>query len=200
MKFGTREIAFLVVMLGLLGGAYFFGFSKSDARRLEKQAKIDAKLLALGELQQATANVQDVDKKIEELQKATSFFERKLPQAHEMDRVLKQVWKMAEKNGLQTRTVKTLKFEQRNGYREQPINVTLSGDFTGFYEFLLKLEALPRLTRVSQMALTKITDRDGEMQAQMTLSIFFDPKTDAEAKDASSAAAATAAAMPDDEE
>lgn len=199
MKFGTRETAFLVVMLGLLAAAYFLGFSKSDASRLEKQAKIDAKLLALGELQQATANVQDVDAKIEELRKATNFFERKLPQAHEMDRVLKQVWKMAEKNGLQTRTVKTMKFEQRNGYREQPIDVTLSGDFTGFYEFLLQLEALPRLTRVSQMALTKITDRDGEMQAQMTLSIFFDPKTEADAKEAGTPAVTSAAAEMDED-
>ena len=64
-----------------------------------------------------------------------------------------------------------------HGYSEQPIEMSLSGDFNGFYEFLLQLEKLRRLTRVTQMDLTKITDRDGEMQAQMTLSIFFEPET-----------------------
>jgi len=31
------------------------------------------------------------------------------------------------------------------------------------------------LTRVKKMNLTKINDRDGDMQAEMTLSIFFEP-------------------------
>ena len=51
------------------------------------------------------------------------------------------------------------------------------GDFNGFYAFLLQLEKLPRITRVSQMKLEKISERDGEMTAQLTLSIFFEPET-----------------------
>ena len=57
------------------------------------------------------------------------------------------------------------------------IQLSLAGDFNGFYAFLLQLEKLPRITRVSQMKLEKIDERDGEMQAQMTLSIFFEPDT-----------------------
>ena len=55
--------------------------------------------------------------------------------------------------------------------------MSLSGDFNGFYSFLLQLEKLPRITRVTNMSLSKITDRDGEMNATMTLSIFFEPDT-----------------------
>jgi hypothetical protein len=55
--------------------------------------------------------------------------------------------------------------------------LSLSGDFNGYYAFLLQLEKLPRITRVTQMKLEKINDRDGEMQAQLTLSIFFEPDT-----------------------
>jgi hypothetical protein len=54
--------------------------------------------------------------------------------------------------------------------------MNLAGDFKGFYAFLLQLEKLPRITRVSQMKLEKIDDREGEMTAQMTLSIFFEPE------------------------
>jgi Tfp pilus assembly protein PilO len=53
--------------------------------------------------------------------------------------------------------------------------MSLSGDFNGFYAFLQQLEKMPRITRVTNMALTKITDRDGAMQARITLSIFFEP-------------------------
>ena len=81
---------------------------------------------------------------------------------------------MAESNSLQTKTIKTLKSERNGGYSEQPIQMTLSGDFHGFYSFLLQLEKLSRITRVSQLKLDKITTKEGEMQAQMTMSIFFE--------------------------
>jgi hypothetical protein len=45
--------------------------------------------------------------------------------------------------------------------------------------FLLQLEQLPRLTRVTRMDLKKINERDGSMEAQMTLNIFFEPETGA---------------------
>jgi Tfp pilus assembly protein PilO len=60
-------------------------------------------------------------------------------------------------------------------YSELPIQMSLSGDFNGFYSFLLQLEKLPRITRVTQMKLEKINDHDGEATANITLSIFFEP-------------------------
>jgi len=53
--------------------------------------------------------------------------------------------------------------------------MSLAGDFTGFYLFMQQLEKLPRLTRVTDMTLTKISDHDGQMQATLTLSVFFEP-------------------------
>jgi hypothetical protein len=52
--------------------------------------------------------------------------------------------------------------------------MSLSGDFHGFYSFLLQLEKLSRITRVTQLKLDKIQTKEGEMQASMTLSIFFE--------------------------
>src|SRR5437773_5750998 len=175
MKFGIREIIFVLVMLGLLGSTNYFVFSKSNKRKAERLADIRARQQALGNLQQATAGIDDLNHKIDELQKAITFFESKLPQEREVDKILKEVWQMAEANSLQTKTIKTLKSERGPSYSEQPIQMSLAGDFNGFYSFLLQLEKLPRITRVTQMNLTKISDRDGEMQAQLTLSIFFEP-------------------------
>ncbi len=175
MKFGIRQIIFLVVMLALLGSTNYFVFSKSNQRKAERLADMRTKQNALNTLQQATAGISDLNRKIDELQKAITFFEGKLPQEKEIDTILKEVWQMAQANSLQTKTIKTLKSERGPNYSEQPIQMSLSGDFNGFYAFLLQLEKLPRITRVTQMNLTKINDRDGEMQAQMTLSIFFEP-------------------------
>ena len=175
MKFGIREIIFVVVMLGLLGSTNYFVFSKANKRKQERLADIHGRQQALSNLQQATSGIEDLNRKIDELQKAITFFEGKLPQEKEVDKILKEVWQMAEANTLQTRSVKTLKVERGPNYSEQPITMTLSGDFNGFYAFLLQLEKLPRITRVTEMKLEKISDRDGEMQASMKLSIFFEP-------------------------
>jgi hypothetical protein len=55
--------------------------------------------------------------------------------------------------------------------------MNLSGDFAGFYEFMLQLERLPRLTRVQNMTLDKINGQEGAMEAKLLLSIFFEPET-----------------------
>jgi type IV pilus assembly protein PilO len=177
MRFGFRELIFVIAMFGLLGSSYLLVFQKSAAKRAQLQADYEAKQRALANLSHATAGVENLGAKIDELQKAIAFFESKLPKEKEVDIILREIWQMAEANSLQTRTVKTPRSERATGYSEQTIQMSLSGDFRGFYSFLLALEKLPRITRVTTMELKKIDQQDGAMTAEVTLSIFFEPDT-----------------------
>ena len=177
MKFGIREIIFIAVMLGLLGCSYFLVLTKAQQKVQAQERKIEEKQKALSDLERATAGVADIDRKVEELQEAIKFFEKKLPQEREMDLILKEVWQMAEQNKLTTKTIRTMKSQRGAAYSEQPIEMNLSGDFNGFYEFMLQLERLPRLTRVQTMTLDKISGQEGVMEAKVTMSIFFEPET-----------------------
>ena len=177
MKFGIREIIFVVVLLGLLGCSYFLVLTKAQQKVQAQERKIEEKQKALSDLERATAGVSNVDRKVEELQEAIKFFEKKLPQEREMDLILKEVWQMAEQNKLSTRTIRTMKSQRGAAYSEQPIEMNLSGDFAGFYEFMLQLERLPRLTRVQSLTLDKINGQEGSMEAKVTMSIFFEPET-----------------------
>ena len=179
MKFGIRELILVCAMVGLLVCSWLFVFKKANAKVVDLKQKTETKQKELGTLDKATTGIEDLGRKIDELQKAITFFESKLPQEREIDKILREVSQMAEQNSLQTKTIKMLKSERGPSYSEQPISVSLSGDFDGFYTFLLQLEKLSRITRVTQMSLEKINERDGEMQAQMTLSIFFEPDTSA---------------------
>jgi len=179
MKFGIREIIFIVVMLGLLGCSYFLVLTKAQEKVQSQERKIEEKQKALADLERATAGVADIDRKVAELQEAIKFFEKKLPQEREMDLILKEVWQMAEQNKLNTRTIRTMKSQRGAAYSEQPIEMNLSGDFAGFYEFMLNLERLPRLTRVQTLSLDKINGQEGAMEAKVTMSIFFEPETGA---------------------
>jgi type IV pilus assembly protein PilO len=176
MRFGLRELIFVALIIGLATASAFV-LQKSIDKKNRLAAEVESKRKELNDLKQATAGIEDVGRKTAELKQAIMFFESKLPQEKEIDKILKEVWQIAEANSLQTKTVKTLKTERAANYSEQPIEMTLAGEFNGFYSFLLQLEKLPRITRVTSMNLSKITDKDGQMQAKLTLSIFFEPDT-----------------------
>lgn len=177
MKIGMREFVFVAALLGVMGSAYFLVFQKANATRQDLLAKINQKQAVLANLERATSGIDDVKGKIDDLHKAITFFESKLPQKREVETVLKEVWQMAERNNLSTRTIKTLKSERSAGFSEQPIELSLSGNFYGFYAFLQQLERLPRITKVIKMDLTKISERDGDMEAKVTLIIYYEPET-----------------------
>ena len=59
MKFGIREIIFVVVMLGLLGSTNYFVFSTANTKKEATLAEIRTKQTALSNLQQATAGIDD---------------------------------------------------------------------------------------------------------------------------------------------
>lgn len=175
MRLGIKELIFMMLMGGLLVCAYLFVF-KPDAEKVKSlDADTATKKKALADLRASTAGIQDLEKKIDELQEAITFFESKLPKEKELDKILESVTTKAKEHNLHTKTFKTGKIENSAGYSEQPIEMVLQGEFrNGFYAFLLDLEKLSRITRISKMELTKIDGHDGAMVANLTLSIFFE--------------------------
>jgi type IV pilus assembly protein PilO len=180
MKFGIQGVMFAIAITALLAGGFFL-CQKENVLRRDLVQDTDKKQRVLNDLDASMAGISDANHKIAELQQAVNFFESKLPQAKEVDSVLKEVWQRAESNSLQIKTIKTPKAKRGAKYSEQAMEMSLSGNFNGFYTFLLQLEKLPRLTRVQKMALTKINEHDGDMQAEMTLTIYFEPDPDAAA-------------------
>ncbi len=177
MKFGAREFVFFTLLIGILASSWYFVFKRANDRRAYLTHEIAQKETDLENLRKSTSGIEDLGVKIVELQKAIAFFESKLPQEKEMDKILKEVWQMAQANSLDCKTIKTLKPERQANYSEQPIELTMNGEFAGYYNFLLQLEKLQRITRLHQMNLQKITSVDGQMSAKVTLSVFFEPDT-----------------------
>lgn len=173
MKLGIREIIFVMLMVGMLGWAYY-EVRREGTKTKAMEAEMAVKRKALADVRSSTSGIKDVEKKIEELQEAIKFFESKLPKEKEVDKILEGVTAKAKEHKLNTKTFKTMKIDNLAGYSEQPIQMTLSGDFKGYYAFLLDMEKLSRITRISQMKLNKINSRDGEMEAELTMSIYFE--------------------------
>jgi Tfp pilus assembly protein PilO len=57
---------------------------------------------------------------------------------------------------------------------EQPLDIEITGDFDGFYKFLLDIEQLPRITRLTDLEVVRSDKVDGEMKTKLVLSVYYE--------------------------
>lgn len=188
MKIGLREIIFVVLLLALPVGAWWFVFRPGNQQNAKMLTQIEQRRQKLSQLNQATASIGDLRNEITSLSEAITFFRSKLPSEKEIDKVLREVWKTAEINQLTTKSIRPLKanadqlLTDPNGpYSEQPISIQLEGPFPGFYGFLLALEAQPRIMRLQQINIERLPasvqspgSEEGQIKANCVVSIFFE--------------------------
>ncbi len=175
MRFGLRESLFMLLLLAMPVAAYFFVFAPRNVQIAEAREEIRQKEVKLQQLEAATRSIEDLGQEIDKLSQTIEVFEAKLPAQREVEVILQQVWEMATRHKLVPKSVRTDKPVTASRYSELPIKMVIVGDFDGFYSFLLDLERLPRITRCPKMQLKKMgVNEDGQMQADVILSIFFD--------------------------
>lgn len=177
MKFGIREIVFLIVLVAMPVSFYWFVFKPRNEEIDAAMREITHKEHMLDRLDAATAQSEDLARTNDEIAGAIALVESRLPDDKEVEVILEQVAELARKSDLTLPKVKTGKQVSSARFMEQPLDMSIRGDFNDFYGFLLKLEKLERITRVLDLELDRIDKDDGAMQAEFTLSIYFEPQS-----------------------
>jgi len=173
MTSNIRKIIFFVLLIGLSFVAYQKMIKPANEDMNAKKARIEVQLAKLAEFERTAAATEDLNKQLTQVQDAIVFFENKLPPTSEIDKVLRDVTLIAQKQGLQSKIFQTLKKKDNNGHLEQPLKMELSGDFNSFYSFLLEIEKLPRIMKIRELTLKKAPSEEGMITASFVVSIFF---------------------------
>ena len=182
---GMRDLAFVAVLIAV-PIASFFVFAPRNEEIAKARAEINAKNVRLENLRRLTSRIGDLGREIVEREEELERLNQKLPDREGVDRILEQVTQLAQKSNLAVRSVKGEKVVPAGMAMELPLKTTIEGNFDGFYQFLLDVEALPRITRVHSMKISKLGmgPRDnpdemvgGSMRAEFTLSIYFNDTT-----------------------
>lgn len=177
MRFGLRETLFFLVLLAMPVATYYLVLLPKNQEIAQAREEMRRRQDKLRQLQVATRQIEDIGREIDKLTKAIDVFEAKLPAEKEVEVILKEVWQLAAKHNLKPRSIRTDKPIKNARYSELPLNMIIVGDFDGYYQFLLDLERLSRITRVTQMSLKKLSgDTEGQMEAAFKLSIYFEPQ------------------------
>jgi type IV pilus assembly protein PilO len=173
MRIGVRETFLLALLLALPLLSWWLVFRPQNAFISQAKREIEHKHQLLDKLRETTARNQDLAHDNEEIQKNIQSIEARLPSNKEVDAVIRQVSDLAVESGLEPPNIESDKPVAAALYMEQPLKMKITGNFNGFYEFLVKLEQLPRITRIPDMKITRATDVDGHMKAEFVLSIYF---------------------------
>jgi type IV pilus assembly protein PilO len=183
MRFGIREFIFFAVLLAVPVATFFYVFKPRNEQIAQARAEMAVKQARLDTLEAVASKIDDIGLEIEKGRESVQMIEAKLPNEQDVEGILEQVWQIAKRHKLVVKSVKSEKPLPAAMYMEQPLRVQMEGEFDGFYQFLLELENLPRITRVHQLKLERLVARNkdepappGAMKASFTLSIYFQPQ------------------------
>ncbi|MBS0187867.1 MAG: type 4a pilus biogenesis protein PilO [Planctomycetes bacterium] len=173
MRFGFRELVLMLILLAVPLSSYWLVFRPVNAEIESAKAEVDLKRDHLSKLREETARNADLEKENKDIAASIEAFEAKLPSKKELDAIVRQVSELATQQGLSSPTVKSLKPVKAAMYMEQPLEMSLQGNFRSFHDFVRHLEQLPRITKIPDFKLKRATDKNGDMQATFTLSIYY---------------------------
>ncbi len=174
MKFTPKQLLMFTVIIAVPVAAYGLVFRPQNREIARAKAEIEMKEQLLAKLREATARYTNLEKRNEEIKAGIDSIEARLPSGKEIDNVLREVAAIAGRNGLKLPLFKKSDKSLPAGEAfEQPLEVEITGDFDGFYRFLLELERIPRITRLPDLKIVRMGDSDGLMKATFTLSIYY---------------------------
>ncbi len=176
MKFGIRELIFMIVLIAMPVSSFWFVFKPQNQEIIRAKKEIEHKELMLEKLEQETAQTADLERINQEISDQVAKLEGNLPTEEQVDDILQSVAELAAQRSLTIDRIKAQPPVPSSRYMERPLEMTMLGDFDDFYSFLLDLERLDRITRVPSLDL-KGTKEDGVLEANFTLSIYFAPDT-----------------------
>lgn len=174
MTFSIRQFFFFAVLLAVPITSYILVFKPQNEEMAKARQQIAHKRAMLEKLREATNRTEDLQRANEEVRATIEQFEARLPSRKEMDAVLRQVATIAEQNKLRVPEFKKSDKSAPAGLAlEQPLEIEIEGNFDGFYQFLLELEQLPRITRMTDLNLKRSDKKDGDMEAEFVLSVYY---------------------------
>lgn len=178
MKLGIREILTFALVLLIPVMSFLLVFRPQNQAIDAALSEIGHKRDVLERLRTETSRNADLAAANEQIAERIRKDEARLPSSKGVDQIVKQVSTLAVDSGLAPPTLKSLKPLQAAVYWEQPLELSTSGTFRGYYEFLRRMERLPRLTRVVDMEIKRgnVTAGDPEITVKFTLSIYFQDK------------------------
>lgn len=180
MDFSPRQMVIVATLMAVPIASFMLVFRPQNAEIKRAKDDIQAKRALLTSLREVTAQANDLSAATAQIQQTIAEVESRLPNNKELDSVLRDVAQIADRCGLRVpKFVKSAHTREAGTAKEQQLEIEVTGDFDGFYQFLLGIEQMPRITRLTDMNVQRVQEkgRDGLLRGSLKMSIYYQSQT-----------------------
>jgi len=177
MRFGPREIIFLLVLIAMPALAYFLVFQPRSVRISQARAEIQSKQERLSVLNSDTGEYASLSEETEQLRQLVEKSRQRLPDAAQVDAIIHDIDEKVRLYKLKTESVRRMDDLVTPHWGETRMSVVMTGNFMDFYGFLRDMENMQRITKVSKLKIERTMTSgapEGQMKAEFLLSIFYE--------------------------
>lgn len=182
MKMNRREWIIVGLMLGLLLAAWLFVLHPRGKDIDLMQAQIREKNRVLEDMETFRPRaVGNLKKDIAELQRIVSDQQARLPRGEKIEKVFQDLSTLAKASDLRIHQIRTNQTtpspseeQQSSKTQQQGFVLELEGTFPGIQSFLEQLEKQPRILRVDELRILRVSkESDDAVHANLNLRVFY---------------------------
>ena len=173
MKFGLRDVMFLFVLLAFPIASWWTLFRPQNMEISQALQEIDFKNQTLIKVAEATARTKDLEAENAAIREGINLMQQRLPTGKEVESVLSDVATIARSHKLEVPKFVTKKPLDNAGFGEQPLEIRVVGPWEAFYVFLQDIEKLERITKISELEVSRSNKEPSKIEAVMMLNIYF---------------------------
>jgi type IV pilus assembly protein PilO len=167
-----KVIAVLLICAVIWGGGYYF-LLKDKQVELESLEQKEVELKQTFETKQAKAvNLEAYKEQLAEMRVMFASMLEQLPKKSEVPELLVDVTRTGLINGLEFELFQPQGERAIDFYAELPIQMTVTGNYHQFGEFVSGLASLPRIVTVHDMKLGPLSDKTGKMTMNLIVKTY----------------------------
>jgi type IV pilus assembly protein PilO len=151
----NQQYVLVVVLVGIIAAAFYWGWYQGEAARLETLQKELATLNAqIQELNAVKAQMPALEKEVEQLSLRLDQLRRILPPAKETPDLMKRLQALAAQSNLKIKSFAPGQTNQKEFYLEWPIEIQVDGTYPNLATFFDRVGRLPRIVNIGNLRAT----------------------------------------------
>ena len=163
----------LGVLAGLLIAAVLLVYVPQGQKLDELRAKIVTRQLSLSADATKASVVPQMLRDVEEMKRQYKNFDQRLPQRRELGGFLREISGNLERSGLADPLIEPGNPSREELFHTLPIIMRFKGSYLSLADFLKRIDAMERVTRVRRINALRDKKKNGELDIELRMNIYF---------------------------
>lgn len=163
----------LGVLVGLLVIAVLVVYAPQGQKLDELRASIVTRQLGLSTDATKASIVPQMLQEVEEMKKKYKNFDQRLPQRRELGGFLREISQNMGHSGLADPLIEPGNPSREELFHTLPIIMQFKGSYLSLAEFLKRIDAMERVTRVRRINVAREKKKSGELDIELRMNIYF---------------------------